>query len=89
MNLISANHLKTRGIASIEQALKEQTEVAVTVRGKLKYVVVNIERYQHLRDCELVVALADSRADFDVGRFVQESVAQHLKRIGEINKNTK
>jgi hypothetical protein len=87
MNLISAIHLKTRGIASIEQALKEQTEVALTVRGKLKYVVMNIERYQHLLERELVVALADSRVDLDVGRLVQESVAQHLKRIGEINKN--
>lgn len=87
MNLISAIHLKTRGIASIEQALKEQTEVALTVRGKLKYVVMNIERYQHLLERELVVALADSRVDLDVGRLVQESVAQQLKRIGEINKN--
>jgi len=87
MSPISANDLKTRGVGAIDQALQDQTEVAVTVRGEVKYVVMSKEQYQYLRECELEAALAESKADLDAGRFVSESVAQHLKRIDKINKN--
>jgi len=87
MSPISANDLKTRGVGAIDHALQDQTEVAVTVRGEVKYVVMSKEQYQYLRECELEAALAESKADLDAGRFVSESVAQHLKRIDKINKN--
>lgn len=87
MSPISANDLKTRGVGAIDQALQDQTEVAVTVRGEVKYVVMSKEHYQYLRVCELEAALAESKADLDAGRFVNESVSLHLKRIAKINKN--
>jgi PHD/YefM family antitoxin component YafN of YafNO toxin-antitoxin module len=87
MSPISANDLKTRGVGAIDQALQDQTEAAVTVRGEVKYVVMSKEQYQYLRECELEAALAESKADLDAGRFVSESVAQHLKRINKLNKN--
>ena len=87
MSPISANDLKTRGVGAIDQALQDQTEAAVTVRGEVKYVVMSKEQYQYLRECELEAALAESKADLDAGRFVSESVAQHLNRIDTINKN--
>ena len=59
MNHISANELKTRGIAAIEQALAEQPEAIVSVRGKDRFVVLDIAQYQRLRECELEVALAE------------------------------
>ncbi len=86
MEAISANDLKTRGVGAIDDALREQSEAPVTVRGQVKYVVMSREQYQYLRECELEAALAESRADLDAGRFVKESVDQHLKRIAKINK---
>jgi PHD/YefM family antitoxin component YafN of YafNO toxin-antitoxin module len=88
MNPISANDLKTRGVGAIEQALQEQAEVSVTVRGEVRYVVMSKEQYQYLRECELEAALAESKSDLDAGRFVKETVAQHLRRIAKINKNS-
>jgi PHD/YefM family antitoxin component YafN of YafNO toxin-antitoxin module len=85
MNAISANDLKTKGVGAIDQALQEQAEAAVTVRGQVKYVVMSSEQYQYLRECELDAALAESRADLDAGRFVKESPEEHLKRIHEFN----
>ena len=38
MNIIPANDLKTKGIKAIEEALMQQTEVSVSVRGQSKYV---------------------------------------------------
>lgn len=86
MNAISANDLKTRGVGAIDEALAEQSEVSVSVRGQVKYVVMSTAHYQYLRECELEAALAESKADLDAGRFVKETVAQHLRRIAKINK---
>ena len=89
MSPISANDLKTKGVGAIDQALQEQPEAAVTVRGEVKYVVMSKEQYQYLRECELEAALAESKADLDAGRFVRETVAQHLRRIQKLNKSGK
>lgn len=89
MSPISANDLKTKGVGAIDQALQEQPEAAVTVRGEVKYVVMSKEQYQYLRECELEAALAESKADLDAGRFVKETVAQHLRRIQKLNKSGK
>ena len=84
MNTISANELKTKGVSAIEQALADQPEASVTVRGQMKYVVMSREQYAHLRECELEAALAESKADLDAGRFVKESVEQHIKRLAKL-----
>lgn len=86
MSQISANDLKTKGVKAIEDALLVQLEAQVTVRGQVKYVVMSNAHYQHLRECELEAALAESKADLEAGRFIKETVAQHIQRIKEINK---
>jgi PHD/YefM family antitoxin component YafN of YafNO toxin-antitoxin module len=85
MSAISANDLKTKGVKAIEDALATQPEVAVSVRGKIKYIAMSAEQYQYLRECELEAALAESRADLEAGRFVKETVAQHIRHINKLN----
>ena len=53
----------------------------VSVRGTDRYVVMELAQYQHLRECELEAALAESRADIAAGRSVVESPDQHLGRL--------
>jgi hypothetical protein len=81
MSHISANDLKTKGIAAIEAALSESPEAIVSVRGKDKFVVMDIAHYHYLRECELDAALAETRANLLAGRFVQESAEEHLARL--------
>lgn len=81
MSHISANDLKTKGIAAIEAALSESPEAIVSVRGKDKFVVMDLAHYHYLRECELDAALAETRADMAAGRFVQESAEAHLARL--------
>lgn len=81
MSLISANDLKTKGIAAIESALANAPEAVVSVRGKERFVVMEIAHYHYLRECELDAALAQTRADLASGRFVQESPEAHLARL--------
>ncbi len=81
MSHISANDLKTKGIAAIEAALGEAPEAIVSVRGKDKFVVMDIAHYHYLRECELDAALAQTQADLATGRFVKESPEAHLVRL--------
>ncbi len=82
MTRITANDLKTRGIAAIEASLAGgHTEAVVSVRGAERYVVMELAHYQHLRECELEAALAESQADIAAGRFVVESPAAHVARL--------
>lgn len=81
MGAIAANDLKTRGVASISEQLAEAPEAIITVRGKGRYVVMDMEHYQYLRECELEAAVLEAREDVKEGRVVTESVADHIKRL--------
>jgi PHD/YefM family antitoxin component YafN of YafNO toxin-antitoxin module len=84
MSQLTANDLKTKGIAAIEAVLTERQEAIVSVRGKDRFVVMEIEQYHYLRECELEAALAETRADIKAGCFVKESPAAHVKRVKKI-----
>ncbi|MGH8125737.1 MAG: hypothetical protein ACREPK_07810 [Rhodanobacteraceae bacterium] len=85
MPSISANELKTRGISAIADALADAPDALVSVRGKDRFVVMDLEHYQYLRECELTAALAESQADIAAGRFAVESVDAHLKRLAKLS----
>ncbi len=78
---LSANDLKTKGVSAIETALADSTEAIVSVRGKDRFVVMEIAQYHYLRECELESALAETRRDLAEGRAVQESPDAHLARL--------
>ncbi len=69
MATITANDIKRRGVASIAEILENSQDATISVRGKNKYVVMSIQQYQHMRECELEVALLEAREDCKVGRI--------------------
>lgn len=81
MNTITANELKTKGISAIESNLTKDHELVITVRGKEKFVVMDMEHYNHFRECELDAALHETRDDYKSGKFVTESVEEHINRV--------
>ena len=81
MGTITANELKSRGVASIDAALKEQQEATISVRGKDLYVVMNMDTYNNLRACELEAALYETRKEIAEGKGIEESVDDHIKRL--------
>ena len=80
---ISANDLKTKGVAAIEAMLADHSEAIVSVRGKDRFAVMEIAQYNYLRECELEAALAETRADLAAGRLVQESAEAHVSRLSK------
>ena len=83
MASITANELKTKGVSIVELALRHEEEAIITVRGQDKYVIMNVSKYNMLREQELEIALMEARADIAEGRCVNESVKDHMKRIGD------
>ena len=78
---ISANELKTKGVSVIERDLTHSKEAIITIRGKERFVVMDMDYYNFLRECELEAALHQAREDVKNGRFVAESVDDHIKRV--------
>ena len=78
---ISANDLKTKGVSAIEDGLGKTGEAIITVRGKERFVVMGVEHYHYLRECELEAALRQAREDVASGNVVVESVDEHIKRV--------
>ena len=70
--------------AWVEAVLSEHAEAIVSVRGKDRFVVMDMAHYRHLRECELEAALAQTRADVTAGRFVEESPEAHLARLDKL-----
>jgi hypothetical protein len=81
MQAISANDLKIGGIGAISRALEHEREVGLSVRGELRFVVMEADTYQRLRECEQAIALQEARANLAAGRVVHESIDDHLKRL--------
>lgn len=80
-HIITANELKTKGVSILDEETTGDNEVIITVRGKNKYVVLPIEKYNYLRECELEAALAETKQEIKEGKFITESVEKHIKRI--------
>ena len=86
MTIVTANDLKTKGISDIERALQDAQEVVISVRGKPRYVVMDIAHYDYLRECEIAAAWAQTREDVAAGHYRRESADAHLARIkGELS----
>ena len=85
MTSTSANQIKTQGVLAIAAALADAPEAMVSVRGKDRFVVMEIEHYRYLRECELTAALAESHADIAAGCARTESVAAHMKRLDKLS----
>jgi len=81
MSSVTANELKTKGINSIKKLLQKEKEVVVTVRGESKYVIVDMEHYNYLRDCELNIAVLQVEEDIKNGNYTVESANDHIDRL--------
>jgi chemotaxis regulatin CheY-phosphate phosphatase CheZ len=79
--MIAANDLKVRGLKAIDDQMQHADEVAITVRGKVKYVVMKIEKFDELREFELDKAFSEAQRDITEGRYVIETATEHVKRL--------
>ena len=79
--ILTANELKTKGVSCLEEVTGAGEEAIISVRGKHRFVVVSIEQYNHLRECELEAAIAETERDLANGSTFREPGEDHIRRI--------
>ncbi|PHQ89145.1 MAG: prevent-host-death protein [Sulfurimonas sp.] len=79
--IISANEIKTRGVSIFDKLLSKFDELTINVRGKDKYVVLDIERYKELRANELDLAYINTMKDIEKGRYKIQTASEHEEEL--------
>jgi prevent-host-death family protein len=81
MKAITANDLKSKGVSVLEAALEGQDEAIISVRGKPRFVVMDIEHYERLREAEIHSAWQEARAAIAQGDFEEMTAEAHIARL--------
>jgi len=78
---VMANELKTRGVTALDEALQKDDEAIISVRGKSKYVVMDLDHYNYLRECELEAALLETRKEISEGKAKTLTADEHIRNL--------
>jgi len=81
--IITANDLKTKGISFFDKILEKTEEVIVSVRGKQKFVLIDIQRYQQIREYELDKAYEETLKDIKDKNFTTD-LQSHFKDLDDV-----
>ncbi len=81
--IVSANDIKTKGVTLFDKLFESVSEVIINVRGKNKYVVIDIERYKQLRELELDRLYEETMSEIKEGKYTTD-VEEHLREVRAI-----
>lgn len=79
--IINANEVKTKGVSLFGQLLEKFDELVINVRGKEKFVVLDIERYKEFRANELDLAYLKAMQDIKDGNYKKQTSKEHLEEL--------
>jgi PHD/YefM family antitoxin component YafN of YafNO toxin-antitoxin module len=80
---ITANEVKKRGVSIFDELLNKFDELVINVRGKNRFVVVDIERFNKLREAELELAYQEVLKDYKEGKF-HTDIQKHFEEIDNV-----
>jgi prevent-host-death family protein len=78
---ISANEVKTKGVSLFTDLLSKFDELVINVRGKNKFVVLDIDRYKELRANELDLAYIQTMQDLKNGNYKSQTAKEHIAEL--------
>ena len=78
---VTANEVKIKGVSLFDKLLKKADELFINVRGKEKFVVLDLQRYKELREKELDLAYFQTIEDLKDGRFKEQTIKEHLDEL--------
>lgn len=78
---INASEIKQRGVSFFDTLLDKFDELIINVRGKDKYVVLDIERYREFRAKELDLAYMQTMQDIEKGKYRKQSAKEHIAEL--------
>lgn len=86
--IVTANDVKQKGVGIFDPLLASAQEVFINVRGKDKYVVVDIERYRELRAIELDIAYQNALDDIKNANYKKLTAAEHIEELENALQNS-
>jgi len=78
---VSANEVKTKGVSLFANLLGKFDELVINVRGKDKFIVLNIERYRELRAKELDMAYIETKEEIENKEYKSQSASEHIQEL--------
>jgi len=85
--MLSVLDLRNRGVKAIEEEISKNGIATLSYRGKPKYVILDIEDYDKLREIELIMAYEKAKEDIKKGSAEivtnEEELNNHLKELKE------
>ena len=76
--VITATQMKSN---LLDKLLEKYDELVVSVRGKKKFVVMDIERYNELRIKELENSYREVMEDYEKGNYSVVTAKEHLEKL--------
>jgi len=81
--VITANDLKTKGISFFDKILEKTEEIIVSVRGKQKFVLLDMQRYKKVREYELDQAYLETIKDKKDKKYTT-NLETHFKELDNV-----
>ncbi len=78
---ITANDVKTKGVSLFGKLLQKADELVINVRGKERFIVLDIERYKEFRENELDLAYFKAMQDIKNGNAKVQSAKEHIDEL--------
>lgn len=79
--IITANDIKTKGVSMFDALLNQFDELIINVRGRNKYVILDIERYKEFRENELDLAYMKAMKDIADENYKTQTAKEHIKEL--------
>jgi hypothetical protein len=86
-NILSMQDLKRTGLSKIRQMFTNEPDIIIQDRGHDACVLVELEHYNFLRNCELEIALIKAREDIKEGNYIT-GAENHINKMNKILKTS-
>lgn len=87
-NILSIQDLKRTGFSKIKKMFNNEPDIIIQDRGKDACVLVELEHYNFLRNCELEIALNKAKEDIKNKNY-STGAENHLKKMHNLLDNSK
>lgn len=81
MVYVSIHELEQKGLSLLEEIVSEEGDAIITDGGKGKYIVIDLEVYNRLKENEIETAFIGDKNDPKTPGKVRESLDDHIKRL--------
>ena len=79
--VVAANEVKKHGVSLFDRLFEKVDSVVLSVRGKRKYVVIDYDEYNEIREYKLQKAYEEVMQDIENGDYKVLSAKEHIDEL--------